>query len=592
MRTGSTQLQSRMPASSRDLEVGALMDQLAQEAQAGALVPFLGAGVSLNSKSSGCTDFTPSVQWLSDRIWELLCSPEIVESPFESLLRHDSPLSKLSEIASWLFDATRVVDSVCLRHFTELNTLSAHRYIARMAREGWIREIVTVNYDTCIERAWRATFRHQRRNRDRWPAVIVTGENYLLMGRPSRLDDGGPEPTLRLYKINGCAADWLACRQQYSSDETKMEEVSQRIKLTDPQLANPDTPWKLDLLRDRMRSRRLVYSGFGGEEAQIRYTFLSVDGEGHSRGSDASYQGPVVHVFGKKATFYQLQLLSRQDGPGSAPDVRGLITGSDGLENGDADRSGKLSADDFWRVLYRHSMVVALVEFLEPAGAFRRRLTREGHQVGARTLEPLRRWLEGPVRCHGDQWYPFDEFGSEDGHDAPSLLVQAALHAARGRPNHVSVAGADNANHQVPNSLGERRLDWQYYRPLLDDAEVLCCVLFLLMQAQNLVGEKTLSMPGRDEAGRWAVIPVVYRECCHRAVLVDSDVAMEDTWFLHGIRADLLPSIAVDLGYRRGETISIQADVNEGGRRYRAVYNIPCIRWSDLLPSRTGALDE
>ena len=543
-------------------ELMRVLDQVAHDAQAGAIVPFLGAGVSLGSRVSDYCDFKPTVGWLTEKIQDALKACEDIDPIYEKLLSPSPPLTHLSEIATWILGPEKVVGCVGIRHFTMLNTLPAHRYIARMAREGWIREIITVNYDTCIERAWRATFRHVREATPHWPAVIVTGEEYCQRGRPSRFDHCGPESSLRIYKINGCAQDW---EQSNGSDQT----ASLRIKLTDPQLAHPDTPWKIDLLRDRMRSRRLIYSGFGGEEAQIRFTFLAVDREFDSSSEqDEAYSGPIVHVY-DKPTFFQLQLLSRTPrGSTHQPDPRGLVTAENFKDGNKGDQ--KLEADVFWRVLYRRTMVAALLELLEPSGSFRRRLAREGHPVGSSTLEPMRQWLQCHVRGGHDGWRPFDEvsrdFDMAPSNDAPALEIQAILHTARGCPTRVAVPGVGPRDGSQP---------WQYYRPLHDDREVLCCLLFL-MQAHSHSCETT-----RDTAAQWGILPVRYLETWRRAILIDSDQARERTWYLGGIPYDQLPCLAVDLGHQGSASIKIRAETDTG----LAVYEVPCIAWSDLLPT-------
>lgn len=565
-----------------------ILRNLARDAQAGALVPFLGAGVSIPAQVSGNGDFSPTVDWLMRRILQTLelSSPNGARQRFHDqieALRGTRSLDRLSEVAAWVLGRHRVVEAVRLELFTQLEPLPAHRYIARMAREGWVREVITTNYDTCLEQAWRATFRHERAgdHEERWPAVIVTGEQYQRLGRPSQLDPVGVEGSLRIYKINGCAMDWRRAHEHYryhrgdTRDKASYIAACERIMLADPQLADPGRPWKADLLRDRMRSRRLVYSGFEGEEAQIRYTFLAVDGETRGTTSNAEYTGPVVHVYRRPPGFTQLQLLSQGDDDPPQPDVRGLVPGGheiDKIEGGLPE--DVLPADDFWRILYRWSMVEAVVLGLKrPRGRFRSRLVRAGHLVGANTASVLANWLHETVRKHNSDWRPFDEAPHQLG-SIPSLMVQTVLHAARAQ------AGSPHPERQ-----------WQYYRPLRDDSDALCCLLYLMAVQEEEGGmARGLESPeARLRAACRGILPVRWQGSWHRALVIDSGQALQAGWRLDELPREWLPSMAVDLGERCPESQELRVDL-EHPHGAMVWSTVPCVPWSTLLPRVAGAM--
>lgn len=563
------------------LDRDALMDALAQDAQVGSLVPFLGAGVSLTARLPGDNSFQPSVEWISRQVWNGLDHSKLdgsglVDAVVSGL--HPEPfqatkLDQLAEVAAWNDGRAAVVESVGMGVFTELVPTTAHRTIARMAREGWVSEVITTNYDTCLEKAYQGTFRHQRRSAEgeRCPAVITTDGEYRRLGRPDHLDGRGADgpPVLRLYKINGCAQAWVNAAKAWRSDPTSCELRSQlsaccdRILLSDPQLAALDSPWKLDLLRDRMRSRRLVYSGFGGQEGQIRYTHLAVDGEGRESQPNATavYHGPVVHVFEPEPNFFQLQLLAQTR---RRPDTRGLVTPRcNWAGHPSQDPPSRLTADDFWRDLYRYAITRAVQLHLEHAGgAFRSALGRVGRPIGVAAVEPLLDWLIKECRANATPWRPFDEVNVPLNQGRRSLCLHAILAAARGY-------AVPDPNRDPPS---------EFYRPFADDPVALCTLLSLMARWPDP------SDIDRSLACDHALMPVWYRGCAWRALLVDSDQVRQSRWRLRDIREADLPTIAVDLGQRPSRTVPIEVVLGScGGPTRRVSRGLPCIPATDLL---------
>lgn len=518
----------------------AVWKALAAEAMHGGLVPFLGAGVSSRSTQPERPEFRPTVTWLEERIWSVLDDQlrKEVDEEFGALVQASSgSLDRLAEVAGWLKGQVAVVEAVELKLFTELLTSPGHRYVARMAREGWIKEVITTNYDDCLERAYRATFRYARPRPGEGaerpcPSVIVDGEDQRSWGAPRSADGERREheTTLRVYKINGCASRWVRKQQVGSADEAE----ARLILLADPQLASPNTPWKADLLRDRMRSRTLVYSGFGAEEGQIRYTHLAVEGERAVRRGAAPRvaHGPIVHVFDSLATFPQLQLLAQVAGPGGTPrpDTGRLITGSHDWDCAERDKvcweceQHKLSSDTFWRVAYRKAMVCAVRAHLEsPRSAFRQWLARLGYRHGGPwVFSRMLRWLEQIDRREVD-WNPFDEVDDRTCTGSPVLgagvRVQTLLARARG----------DLLDPRFGLRETHENTYCEPYRPFQQDAEALCKVLLVVCLGQmsrarpeSSVGTRAPPLSVDDALG---VVPLWHRGGWYAALLVDSSQA-------------------------------------------------------------------
>jgi hypothetical protein len=288
------------------------------------VVPFLGAGFTYGARhpEAGWTSepLRMSLQlkrWLGEVIpCERGCDP----GPGQTLcnLRVGSSLCHLAELGHTLFGARRVCETLHIHEYADLRPEPQHRYLAYLAREGLVNEIITSNYDCCIETAFAESF--DPGNAGEQLGVVRNLEEYRQTG--SRYRRAGQ---LILYKINGCAKAYTLARQTYCRSRTSENKESwnaeaQRIILTERQLQTfRDQSWARDMVRDRFRSRHLFFSGFGNDEPQIRHTVLTLIEEFAGRRTappgvspeDAMElpNAPFLHSHDGTLSFNQLQML-------------------------------------------------------------------------------------------------------------------------------------------------------------------------------------------------------------------------------------------------------------------------------------------
>lgn len=290
----------------------------------GRIVPFIGAGVSIQCVTPGDETFQPTVKWMREQLCHLF-----------DLDRYDvNSLTEAAERVHWHHSFSDILDAIRIDSFHRLRPAKSHRYLARLVREGWIREVITTNWDCCIERAWTSTFRHAR-NRNDGPHIVVDNETRADRAQP------GSQDRLTVFKINGCAK---ASKRNY-----------RQILITDKQLSTIDQAWKADIIRDRMRSSTILFSGFGGEEAQVRQlvhqitselplSSVKIEGLVDCR-YDPRVVGRFVHVYEEFPSFYHQQILG-----GSCEYNDSFVSGRDCHEL--SLDGAKLKADDLWRLLY------------------------------------------------------------------------------------------------------------------------------------------------------------------------------------------------------------------------------------------------
>lgn len=312
------------------------------------LVPFLGAGVSLDSRIQEDQSFLPTIGHLKTLV---KCKEGDTDAPFEQLAERwvwnaeEEPGAKCKEAKELAFNLCEQLKVAC---FTELTPLRAHYAIAALALEGLLEEVITTNWDTNIEKAVQELSRCENRSGSDRFTVIYDAASYRKSGAKRR--SAGGHASLRLYKINGCAALY----------KKRKREVAQSVVITERQLQDfGERRWARDLLHDRARSRTLLFSGFGSAEPQVQHTLLRLAEDVRPQGEhgDADEQ-PVLFVvqYEKKLTFAQKQLLRAAAARG--PDGRlgpslAALTGVNGECFGETD---KLPADAFWTVLLEHAL--------------------------------------------------------------------------------------------------------------------------------------------------------------------------------------------------------------------------------------------
>jgi hypothetical protein len=345
------------------------------------VVPFLGAGISSNATIPGDAEFQPKVWWMTEQL-DLALKKElealsgstretlefILEPPhrqralvqtLSSLFPETKPsegkeadqesdkkedcqkrinaikddceeeladwlkqsnrkLDQLSDVYSWLAGAARLCKALRISDLTRLAPLPAHRYLAFLAREGLVNEIITTNYDTCIEQAYRHSFGPDQEHRaNEALAVVFNLSHYRAHAGRGRTSSG--EPVLHLYKINGDAEDLRAAEADFErhGDPHRLEHRAARIILSERQLQTfRDELWARDLYADRARSRSLFFCGFGSDEPQVRHHAMALMEEMQRQSQPAARwediaelpNAPFMAVY-DELSFSQLQVL-------------------------------------------------------------------------------------------------------------------------------------------------------------------------------------------------------------------------------------------------------------------------------------------
>jgi len=254
-------------------------------------VPFLGAGISIPAQSQSNTEnIKPTVDWMIEQLAKKL-SPILygkqkkIDRLQTALTQKDSNSSKTSVskqdlqtlvasrlgyfcnaiIIHNLLTHEEIVDCIKIKQFSKLTPTRAHYFIAFLVRENLINEAITTNYDCCLERAVYHTHADEGNGKPEdstsspHPAVAIYSLRTYRKYASRRLLPFNQGTVLRVYKINGCAGELDRNPDHYRN-----------ILLTDRQLKHmDDRKWAKDLLRDRVRSRALIFSGFGSDEPQV-----------------------------------------------------------------------------------------------------------------------------------------------------------------------------------------------------------------------------------------------------------------------------------------------------------------------------------
>ncbi|MEO5367100.1 MAG: SIR2 family protein [Magnetococcus sp. WYHC-3] len=259
------------------------------------MVPFLGAGISYRAAHDQ-ENWESTPERMTEQLRERLCSlffreldddssagatlAKLIETnsglgkwkwdddssagaTLAKLIETNSGLGKWAEMMFLLEGPVQLCQTLAMDQYAHLQPLRTHRYLVCLAREGVIGEIITTNYDCCIETAWRESFDQPTENRI---GVVTNLDQYRdLSGKHNQPGD------LLIYKINGCAGAYEMALSGCSEPE-KLR-AAERIILTERQLQNfRNERWAQDLFCDRSRSRNIFFAGFGSEEPQIRHT--------------------------------------------------------------------------------------------------------------------------------------------------------------------------------------------------------------------------------------------------------------------------------------------------------------------------------
>ncbi len=261
----------------------------------GRVIPFIGAGISVEAEvdheldlKESCSDvyqslngFSPTIEWMKGQLRGLLCKlleegeliattsiGSVLRRKIDEMERGNDGVSfvELVELLSWYRSQRFLCEILRIQAFAHLKPTPAHYYLAWLMRENMVREIITTNYDTCLERAYLESIGKPPQAEDRTLKVIWNQKTYCSSSGVQL--DHEFKPVHVIYKINGCA------RAYEKGDCDPHEILFTHRQLNGP--GNVERQWAYGLLKDRIRRQGLFFIGFGSDEAQIRVTIQEV----------------------------------------------------------------------------------------------------------------------------------------------------------------------------------------------------------------------------------------------------------------------------------------------------------------------------
>ncbi len=432
-----------------DERAQATLMRMADHVIEGRVIPFLGAGVSYGSMAMN--DGTPFVEHTVLRIFQNLRGAFTehggdADPWLRQKFEEHAGRRRLGEACEVLLavlpgNTRQRADKLCsvldIAAFRDLSPAVAHRMIAFLACEGLISEVFTTNYDCAVEHAFAQALGKSFLTSDpptvadKCDGLHVTYDHrsYRKRGRGAgirRRPNG--EPALRVHKLNGCARQLgLAGRLDREAEDCRHAD---KILLTERQLQGfGSRGWAQDLVRDRLRSSVLIFSGFGNEEPQIRHTVglvmeeFRVDSDPPSTASARPRDLPnaiFVSGYGQAdPSFPQWQAMQAVAQAAGATESssawRQLFVGlaeSHSFQFSCCRQPDRLSADEFWSEIGARAFHRRLLEVFQRADCAAARAfapvsrcadalaARAAHRLGT-TEEPgdlahaLLRWLGG-----------------------------------------------------------------------------------------------------------------------------------------------------------------------------------------------------
>ena len=333
-------------------------------------LPFVGAGVSERSKYEGPKRYRPSTRNLARRLARHLLKhaeeSQHARSALEGALgenfKGEKKIMRLG--LPWLAQLVLQLDSdehqaLCkildVRRFCRLRPTAAHRYLAFLAREGLLPKVITTNFDRCLETAFEES-KAVHLLPDGRPVVC-----HAVFDTDSNASRRANGLMLTVYKINGCAGS-------YTGDRAS----SRRIALTELDLQTwHGEDWAKHLFADAVGDSALVLTGFGGEEAQVRFAVAALTKVFKSHQEPvspaaAAHQpnAPFVHAFEPRLNRFQQQILYAWFEARAAGLERRTLTAEQRLLYMYAnaftgahaaffrDDDSKLTADRFWEAVF------------------------------------------------------------------------------------------------------------------------------------------------------------------------------------------------------------------------------------------------
>lgn len=356
------------------------LNRLVQRILDGLCVPFLGAGISVSSPASADAPTINAVKIaanLAQRLFQRLPPASATAYSLQKLREFGRGCAKLDDAGQpipdendqWkrpLTPSLGEVAELCwsvltpsgtcevlrLERWSERKPTAAHHYLAMLVREGLITEVLETNYDEFVEQAVRETFGEGAEVNDGCAPVISDLESYRRHIASAR-DIRRQQALVKVVKLNGCAAAYrreMLCVNGRSDEVEKTarrEAAARRIVLTEEQLQSwGDKHWARELLNDRVRSRTLLFVGFGNADPIVRHHSVQVIREFQAHAAFAhQYQvepenaeqglawyahnnAPFVAAYEKNLSFYQYQVLRAFRDAHIAPGLLAMQSGS------------------------------------------------------------------------------------------------------------------------------------------------------------------------------------------------------------------------------------------------------------------------
>lgn len=288
---------------------------LAAEISGRAFLPVIGAGGSIACGAPSVGDLT---ERLSDKISEIDPKPALSDL---DAVRKD--LGKAADVVAITESPEAVPIAMGFRDTDlwpsartvfERYARSAHpcayRVLARMAKERFLSESVTFNYDCHFEGALmkEAFFPRRTSHHSRWPEIYTVVSNAKTNASVDRRGE------LVLNKVHGCVEAWRETEKANpgASAEGMIIRWSQLLDWRQDR-------WSRDLFRDRARRHILLLVGFSGVDPVIHSTMQAVMRE---VAGDVPLTGPSrIRAVDTDPNKLTLQMLVRA-GIGDQPDVR------------------------------------------------------------------------------------------------------------------------------------------------------------------------------------------------------------------------------------------------------------------------------
>lgn len=335
-------------------------------------VPFLGSGISIDCQYSGMNaDFKDNKR-------------HTVRGMKLKLSSEDKDLDEKCERFLWKSKIDlnesfkKLTETLQVTEFINLDPTLGHFCIALLVREGLLSQIITTNYDCALERAFLRSYGQKcvlsdGSNRDRSCEKYVSIIYDQVSCVHQRSGSQGSGECLHLYKINGCACALKRKVAKYPE-----------IQLTITQLQSwRDRRWAEDTFRVVLRSKTVLFSGFGSDEPQVIHTVHQILDEYKAFASNKEIEidikkpplppnTPVVHCFEPEPEFCQLQITNNfvQSYCGKYnQDLAENFILTKGSLLGGASAKDKLPANEFWLMIYQEVQNLQVINILSSASA-------------------------------------------------------------------------------------------------------------------------------------------------------------------------------------------------------------------------------